>query len=725
MESKFRFGLLVTHPAGMLKHQQRQNVKISTLKISNVFSYGYIADFENAPDTISFNENLNILIGPNGSGKSNLIEIIQVIFFRHFNGIYESRYGLLERAETSNQKVIKGIVGKDNQIYIREHFETPNKPIRIRITISLDKGDLKNLQFIQTNWIELKRLAIKYCENSALLNGHHTFQNVAIAESSVIYDFNKIDRIVKGCLKSVHEDSENLQTFFYHYLCEFNQLQQLVDLANAYENKDWELMKNPFAMISSLRQYGGFASSFEFTPAVHQNRLQHKSSEITTSTKAYTSTDTVFYLFATGIGQEVLKKTNKEGNEAIIRNLQADESTIFYKISEALRVNLGFHLKIENYNQHQQRAEITIYEGDKRIQFDELSSGQKSIFYLLFTIQSYELENGLLLIDEPELHLHASMQKIYFKILQTVIQSNNLQIIVATHSGVFVDEVTINKTFRFAKHKSNSFIVSPPKITALQKDLLRILTYTNSARIFFADKVLLVEGDTDEYFFRFFLENHFLKNFPQNRNLEILCINGKSNYIRWKDFLNAFEIPCYFIGDFDNVNDFKLLSTTGTSFQELIKKTKDEVLGRIFKKTVMPKDSKDGQKLLQSLDSFIKADFAITAQSKEDMEALWQYLLERHALGQDYIVEYLNKNGNERILAELIQSIERKYSDNVFVLKKGDLEDYIGVQGAKDLDKVIKFCNNDFEGWIANVQSNQVNEPKLSELTKIFQRIFE
>lgn len=58
-------------------------MKISKIKISNLFTFPYIKGF-NSKKGLIFDDkeksNFNILIGPNGSGKTNFLYIINQIF---------------------------------------------------------------------------------------------------------------------------------------------------------------------------------------------------------------------------------------------------------------------------------------------------------------------------------------------------------------------------------------------------------------------------------------------------------------------------------------------------------------------------------------------------------------------------------------------------------------------------------------------------------------------
>jgi predicted ATPase len=63
---------------------------------------------------------------------------------------------------------------------------------------------------------------------------------------------------------------------------------------------------------------------------------------------------------------------------------------------------------------------------------DELSSGEKQIFFRAGSILEYELENSIILIDEPEISMHPEWQQKILEFYREV--AGNNQLIIATHS---------------------------------------------------------------------------------------------------------------------------------------------------------------------------------------------------------------------------------------------------------------------------------------------------
>ena len=80
------------------------------------------------------------------------------------------------------------------------------------------------------------------------------------------------------------------------------------------------------------------------------------------------------------------------------------------------------------------RNGISIFFNDREINLDTLSSGEKHDFIMFYNLIFGIKENGLVLVDEPEISLHIEWQETYLDKLLAICEMNGLQAIVATHS---------------------------------------------------------------------------------------------------------------------------------------------------------------------------------------------------------------------------------------------------------------------------------------------------
>lgn len=80
------------------------------------------------------------------------------------------------------------------------------------------------------------------------------------------------------------------------------------------------------------------------------------------------------------------------------------------------------------------RDGISLSAGDRDIRLETLSSGEKHDFIMFYNLIFNISENGLVLIDEPEISLHIEWQETYLDKLIAICEMNGLQAIIATHS---------------------------------------------------------------------------------------------------------------------------------------------------------------------------------------------------------------------------------------------------------------------------------------------------
>jgi predicted ATP-binding protein involved in virulence len=112
----------------------------------------------------------------------------------------------------------------------------------------------------------------------------------------------------------------------------------------------------------------------------------------------------------------------------------------------------------------------------QEITFDDLSTGEKTLYFMGFCAKSWNINDGVIMIDQPEDSLHPKWQQQITKFFQSVGENN--QVILATHSpqiiasvhpeSVFVlgvnEETGKIEAFNMATEHKHSFGVEPNRI---------------------------------------------------------------------------------------------------------------------------------------------------------------------------------------------------------------------------------------------------------------------
>ncbi|MET7018200.1 ATP-dependent nuclease [Bacillus mycoides] len=175
---------------------------------------------------------------------------------------------------------------------------------------------------------------------------------------------------------------------------------------------------------------------------------------------------------------------------------------------------------------------------------------------LIFLIQNMiqnklmgENDDKLLLIDEPEAFLHPEAVRALSRSLYKI--GEKMPLMISSHSPILID--------LSEKHTSiQVFRVGEKEAVQLYKSLnnqfddddiqnMKILNYVDSYvnEFFFADKVLIVEGDTEYIAFK-----HLAK--LSNVNLHIIRARGKSTIVTLMKILNQFNSNYDVLHDVDN-----------------------------------------------------------------------------------------------------------------------------------------------------------------------------
>lgn len=141
----------------------------------------------------------------------------------------------------------------------------------------------------------------------------------------------------------------------------------------------------------------------------------------------------------------------------------------------------------------------------QNIPIDLLGLGQKNIIYLSLFISRLrneydQHELNILLIEEPESHLHPQLQKILFSNLQDL---NNVQVFMTSHSTHIASDCeykNLNVMFRNLEDKVKSFSPFTSNILVNREPqfLKRYLDATRS-ELFFASGVIFVEGIAEQF----------------------------------------------------------------------------------------------------------------------------------------------------------------------------------------------------------------------------------
>jgi predicted ATP-dependent endonuclease of OLD family len=109
----------------------------------------------------------------------------------------------------------------------------------------------------------------------------------------------------------------------------------------------------------------------------------------------------------------------------------------------------------------------------EQIEIDTLSTGEKELLSKVFYLYLANIQDSLILIDEPEISLHPSWQNRVVNIYKNFAKKNNCQIIIATHSPHIVAS-TSNESLRILAKEDNKIVAH--NLNAYGMQIAKVLT---------------------------------------------------------------------------------------------------------------------------------------------------------------------------------------------------------------------------------------------------------
>lgn len=129
---------------------------------------------------------------------------------------------------------------------------------------------------------------------------------------------------------------------------------------------------------------------------------------------------------------------------------------------------------------------------------DKLSSGEKSLLGLMYFVRRLSASGGVLLLDEPEQHLHPTLQAALFEAMKAL--ADRAQVIVVSHSPNLISAVPVTGLLEVLPASDSGVnqivrLASQPNKMGLLAEL-----GLTPAQVLQVDGLLVVEGKTDQQF---------------------------------------------------------------------------------------------------------------------------------------------------------------------------------------------------------------------------------
>jgi hypothetical protein len=146
----------------------------------------------------------------------------------------------------------------------------------------------------------------------------------------------------------------------------------------------------------------------------------------------------------------ILKNEFIKGLESILKSAKWRrlKSALLILSSDPVFSQFNFIEVIENYNFSKIEVNINKEIGEL---FKTLSSGHKIVLLTIVRLVDTVEERSLVLLDEPETHLHPPLLSAFMKALSNLLRQRNAVAIIATHSPVVLQEVPKSCVWKFSR----------------------------------------------------------------------------------------------------------------------------------------------------------------------------------------------------------------------------------------------------------------------------------
>lgn len=623
-------------------------MKIKRFTVKNVTSYKERTEF-------TFDKRINILIGPNGGGKSNLQKILALVLSKYFIHQYEFKHSdqeaKIEPIDLWTRRTIERSLAR---------FIDDDSNQEIEIQLAPEPSDVENIKAIGNNLDKFNE-HLSYWESP--YSSYEPLSHVeAIAKSdSFTYRITNFNLQEPEHNTAAWGFKEYLRTFFI-----FMRLaSRLPDVkltspvffffSERTSNRKVEIQSN---QITEQSYFTGFRSAYQAAMGENTDLLQWGAQHFArlywkAVHGAATKRDT--------IAQDLFKL---EPDVKLLSHYMQQLGYEWSFLTDQDAVSYAFALRKD--------------ETSPWLTADKFSSGEREIVHFLLAMFALNVQDGVILVDEPELHLHPRWQRIFLGLFRDLAPERNNQFVISTHSPVFVTPDTVNNITRvYRSAKSGSAKVALQDIQLPQKkNLVRMINSQNNERVFFADKVVLVEGITDRLVLASLLDA-VCARVSNNEAIEIVEVGGKGSFADYRSLLEALMTPSFIVADLD------YLTLVGSEEVRVLFVTEQQNQWEALK----DKKSTDAKVMMAALKQAIdKTDIA-------ELKDFWAYFISRH----QRLREPLNASEQEALDLELA----RLRSDKVFILRHGEIENYLpsGFSGVKGIVKLTTDRN-----WINGIE---------------------
>ena len=363
--------------------------------------------------------------------------------------------------------------------------------------------------------------------------------------------------------------------------------------------------------------------------------------------------------FSENILKEINNLNETIQDEKIVAQIQRElnEKGEFKELLEDLNFRVIPNIKEENIYKS---LNVATYDANDN-EFNNIGDGKSKIFSMILKSKIYKNDKQkIYIIEEPENHLYVLLQKIY---ISALLQMNPSQLIITTHSPYTIDFEKVNQIIKISCNRLTGDRIINRFDNINNEDFKEFgyLINVEVAEMLYYDNVLLIEGDSEKYFYSLLMtkDNSFLEKINKNR-FGIYAVNGIA-FKTIKKLLEKLGIKVYIKTDNDifkvpRIDEYRYAGLERCI--EYISSEAQEELKKLLGIEKLEFRFKDRETKIQSVED--KMDDICKLLHKNNI------LFSKHNDGfEQDLIDYLNMNPKNNISDEAISFLKQAKLKNL------------------------------------------------------------
>lgn len=398
--------------------------------------------------------------------------------------------------------------------------------------------------------------------------------------------------------------------------------------------------------------------------------------------------------------EELIKEKSVDIKEFVDNLFHNDTEQIRQLLSGAIAHKaISFRFINDTTNELYKNIQLFVNDGIDRPLHEKGTGIQSAIIISLFSLYCNYFHNNssLLIAEEPELFLHPQARRVISAELDKFLVSSKeqpRQLIISTHSTEYLKNVEPYNIVRIYKDAEHNCSIAKQLDEATSQQItieLKRFLWSNNTELFFADKVVLVEGG-EVYLLPSIVDNiKKSKQLLDYQNITVSRVNGKGNFLTYVKMLQCFDIEYIILGDLDCFEDevLKLIKHLGIAhIENEVEEIKSAISNlptsyKSIDERIKGVDKNHDAKALQNIfEKFAKGQIE---KDDEDLNALILFMQQHYIKGdkEGAIIKAIGEEKYNSILSTL-------KDNNIFIWSKGNLESYYSdkakaLKGSKDI----------------------------------------